>query len=100
MPQKTVFIRDEDLGTWNSIEKKSEFLHEALNNHEITITPAEPRAMINQTAITGPAVQSAFEGRPIIRAPREKIVSQGLCKNGHLLQPGRTVCSTKGCKYS
>ena len=31
MPQKTVFVRDGDLDKWNSIEKKSEFIHQALN---------------------------------------------------------------------
>lgn len=32
MPQKTVYIRDEDLDKWNSVEQKSEFIHQALNN--------------------------------------------------------------------
>lgn len=31
MPQKTIFIRDGDLDKWNAIERKSEFIHNALN---------------------------------------------------------------------
>lgn len=30
MPQVTVYIREEDLELWKAIEKKSEFLHNAL----------------------------------------------------------------------
>jgi hypothetical protein len=26
--------------------------------------------------------------------------SEGTCKNGHFLQPGRDKCSIKGCRYS
>jgi len=31
MPQVTVYIRDDDLELWKSVEKKSEFIHNALN---------------------------------------------------------------------
>lgn len=34
MPQKTVFIRDEDLLKWNLTEKKSQWLHDALNSEK------------------------------------------------------------------
>lgn len=32
MPQVTVYIREEDLETWKGIVKKSEFIHNALQN--------------------------------------------------------------------
>jgi hypothetical protein len=31
MPQVTVYIRERDLEKWKAIEKKSEFIHKALN---------------------------------------------------------------------
>ena len=31
MPQVTVYIRDDDLDKWKGMEKKSEFIHNALN---------------------------------------------------------------------
>lgn len=33
MPQVTVYIRKEDLPMWESVVKKSEFMHNALQNH-------------------------------------------------------------------
>jgi len=31
MPQVTVYIRKEDLSLWEAVDKKSQFMHEALN---------------------------------------------------------------------
>lgn len=31
MPQVTVYVREDDLDRWKAIEKKSEWLHNALN---------------------------------------------------------------------
>jgi hypothetical protein len=31
MPQVTVYIREEDINAWRSVEKKSEFIHNALS---------------------------------------------------------------------
>ena len=31
MPQVTVYVRSEDLEKWKAVEKKSEFIHKALN---------------------------------------------------------------------
>jgi hypothetical protein len=31
MPQVTVYIRNDDLPKWKAIEKKTEFIHDALN---------------------------------------------------------------------
>ena len=31
MPQVTVYVREEDLPKWKALEKKSEFIHQALN---------------------------------------------------------------------
>lgn len=33
MPQVTVYIRTEDLEAWKAVVKKSEFMHNALQNH-------------------------------------------------------------------
>lgn len=37
MPQVTVYIRKDDLDKWRALEKKSEFIHNALDS---TNTPA------------------------------------------------------------
>lgn len=37
MPQVTVYIREEDLEKWKAIEKKSEFIHNALTSTSETI---------------------------------------------------------------
>lgn len=34
MPDVKIYIRAEDIDTWNSIEKKAEFIHKALNKEE------------------------------------------------------------------
>lgn len=34
MPQVTVYVRNEDLAKWKALEKKSEFIHNALNPPE------------------------------------------------------------------
>ena len=34
MPQQTVYIREVDMDRWKSLEKKSEFIHKALNPEE------------------------------------------------------------------
>lgn len=36
MPQVTVYIREEDIEKWKAIEKKSEFIHKALQVVEET----------------------------------------------------------------
>jgi hypothetical protein len=42
MPDVKVYIRADDLDKWNSIEKKSEFIHNALN------AKAEPNDALNE----------------------------------------------------
>lgn len=35
MPQVTVYIRKEDIEQWEAIEKKSQFIHDALHEDEV-----------------------------------------------------------------
>ncbi len=37
MPDAKIYIRTEDLDKWNAIEKKSEFIHNALNPAHLSI---------------------------------------------------------------
>jgi len=37
MPQVTVYIREDDLEAWRAIEKKSEFIHQALRGQELEV---------------------------------------------------------------
>lgn len=41
MPQVTVYIRKKDLEKWQAVEKKTEFIHNALNN---TVAELDSRA--------------------------------------------------------
>ena len=71
MPQVTVYIRNEDLDKWKAVEKKTEFMHEALNGN------IEPAARLAEPTF----------------APRKT------CKNGHNLDKRGFNCSDKECKY-
>lgn len=70
MPQVTVYIREDDLDKWKSIEKKSDFVSGALNKSEswrVTgdimtgnpnvapnpFTPINPRDVVNETIREG-----------------------------------------------
>lgn len=65
MPQKTVFIRDEDLEKWKAIEKKSEFVHNALKT--VPGSSAVKHSTVNQQdAGSNPAQGAKWEG-PIYR---------------------------------
>jgi hypothetical protein len=53
MPQVTVYVRDEDLPKWKALEKKSAFIHKALNRHldAETGTPAAPNKQWAESSI-------------------------------------------------
>lgn len=42
MPDVKIYIRAEDLDKWLAIEKKSEFIHNALNNEPKAKEPTKP----------------------------------------------------------
>lgn len=87
MPQKTVFVRDGDLDKWNAIEKKSEFIHNALSdkqNFEL-----DKQVLPLHAAQTKVAVPIAAER-----------LTKGLCKVHGLPLDARGRCLQKGCKYA
>jgi hypothetical protein len=70
MPDVKVYIRTEDLDTWNSIEKKSEFIHNALNNI-VSVPVAPPRGappkierISSETTISIPGVSKGSDFVP------------------------------------
>lgn len=56
MPQRTVYVRDDDLDKWNSVQKKSELIHDALSSVDIRAynrakaENAEIRRLIDKTS--------------------------------------------------
>lgn len=75
MPQKTFYLRNEDLALWRALSDKSQFIHDALNNfREKSKAPIKP---------------------PIIKQEYPSIHQQakGLCKHGW----PKGLCK-KGCK--
>lgn len=45
MPQVTVYVRQEDLDKWKAIDRKSEFIHQALNK---TASSPSARNKVNE----------------------------------------------------
>lgn len=43
MPQVNVYIRDEDYLKWTAIEKKSEWMHEALSGTSMPVNPPDTK---------------------------------------------------------
>lgn len=58
MPQVTVYVREEDLPKWKALEKKSEFLHHALNGnvHSVSTTPSPNRPFPEKPSIEQPFI--------------------------------------------
>ena len=52
MPQVTVYIRQDDLEAWKSIEKKSEFMHTVLNYFSGSVGPSQSRTIPNIPGVT------------------------------------------------
>jgi hypothetical protein len=60
MPQVTVYIREDDLGKWKSLEKKAEFIHNALHGKGGAVQSA-----VMQTPGSAPVENSESQVRPL-----------------------------------
>lgn len=97
MPQVTVYIREDDLDKWKSIEKKSEFISEALNNvGSITNGPA----LNKQYSLKPEFVKSIkSEKSMLLNIPGIKRASDlKTCKKCGFNLNIYGKCSQKGCK--
>lgn len=75
MPQVTVYIRNEDLDKWKAIEKKAEFISDALRSDALR---------------GGSPENSTVEEKEALK----------LCKNGHITNQLTGRCTQKDCKYA
>lgn len=111
MPQVTVYIRAEDMDAWKAIEKKSEFIHNALNDGRMPFLEAQriPEIVRTKWEKANEALSEAkvsTEGRYVatpegIYGPTKlESKAQKFCKEGHPIPVGRDKCLGKGCKHS
>lgn len=94
MPNRTQYIRNEDVDAWDALENKSEWIHNHLNQPLPRIMKAEKEGS-----------QKSEENTPSLPHIESKIKEfQGakklaFCKNNHAIPEGRDKCMGKGCKY-
>jgi len=110
MPQVTVYVREDDLGKWKSIKKKSEWLSEHLNAYEVTSQPNVVNVIDTEGA------EKSSNVRPVIKTPEDALEAiesiqetatrafMGeeikFCKNGHPMNKYGDRCLDKKCKYA
>ncbi len=87
MPQQTIYIRKDDMPKWKALEKKSEFLHNALNNIQ-----RNARATTLQERADG-------KGESVELPPTFK-KGTNLCNIHNLPMTVYGKCLQKGCKYA
>jgi hypothetical protein len=99
MPTISIFIRKDDLPKWQSLEKKSEFMHKALQAVDIVSSPGKARLyaeiatrreneLIANTEISPPAPVSTVR------------LKNGICKIHGTPLDSMGRCLQKGCKYA
>lgn len=105
MPQVTVYIRDEDLPKWKGLEKKSEFIHNALANMMVVSSSDVPMTSDN------PSQLKTINSPKKVPTPKlpdipgiitaDKLPSNvKLCKIHDTPLDSRGRCLQKGCKYA
>jgi len=98
MPQVTVYVRDEDLDRWKSIKRKSEFIHQALNEG-VSQAGVSPISDKQPTVVSRPEIKPTI---PVIAGltTANKLKSNGACKIHGLPLTVNGRCLQKGCKYA
>jgi hypothetical protein len=105
MPQVTVYIREEDMGAWRAVEKKSEFMHQVLSK-----VLSKAIQGVSPISDKQPTVVSPTNIKPTIKKPEvpfipglttaDKIQTNGLCKIHGQALDSRQRCMQKDCKYA
>lgn len=104
MPQVTVYIREEDLVRWKAVQKKSEFIHNALNG--AVIGPLDSNSDIaSQVSTAARIIKSTTDAEKatlnqLARDVAPNYIKQKLCKIHGTPLDDRGRCLVKGCKYS
>jgi hypothetical protein len=107
MGHANIYIRPENEETWQKLEKKSEFVNNALTDFTMNVgsdkgplqvTP--PIVTLKDIAAKVPTVEtSAVLDRVVIRAAAsQERIKNGLCKIHGTPLDGRKRCMVKGCK--
>jgi hypothetical protein len=96
MPNRTQYIRNEDVAAWDALDNKSQWIHEHLQAYKPDLYLVPPKVARKHPELVK-QVEKALE--PHVKATRvEKEMT--LCKNGHAIPVGRSKCLGRGCKYS
>lgn len=70
MPNKTIYLKEEDLEKWDSLENKSEFIHQALTKGTDSETnPKKQIPLTNEKKLYTPGIKICQHGYAV-----------GLCK--------------------
>jgi len=81
MPQITVYVRNEDMDQWKSIEKKAEFIHQALsgnvNGKEFKYTES-PKLEVTQKPTLN--IPGAVRGNEFVPKPPDPETGYPCCK--------------------
>lgn len=97
MPRVDIWIRKDDLGAWQAIDNKAEFIHNALQG---TVLPDQSKAyksMSPDEITIKPIIKTPKEAKQAVASIRPSDVK--FCKNGHIADDyGR--CLQRDCKYS
>lgn len=94
MPQVTVYIREDDLDKWKSIEKKSEFISEALNAEPVKTVDESTYYQLEGEARKRPVMLDKLTTEPIRVNIRP--VTPKICE--HFQPKGK--CLQKKCKHN
>lgn len=94
MPQITVYVRQEDLPTWKSVIKKSEFIHNALRNHS-TYDGAPIVLKETLEPVTKTIKSNTID--KLTKLPGITIASEAECKGTHYMS--RTFCGKLNCPW-
>ena len=78
MPQRTVFIRDADIPKWNLIEKKSQWVHDALNSEQGVTRSLEQKLDKTKQDVVSKIVKNAD-------LKTSKVVQVKYCRHGNRL---------------
>ena len=89
MPNKTIYVHEDNLDKWNKIANRSDWINTVLRN-------ADDTSEWGQTTMgpVGPMITTLTE----IVSPERK--ANGMCKIHGTPLDGRGRCLQKGCKYS
>lgn len=96
MPQVTVYIREDDIDLWRAVEKKSEFIHNALGEQPIKMA-YDP---VTQT-VAGKPIKDVLEPKKDAFDALKQTFGVTLCKHGAspgLCKHAKVVNGKKVCK--